>query len=77
MVARCVVVRVMGLSSDGNAIIDIDNITRCIQVTPLISSSRIKPYRSIKCRHIMCPYPQRTCKQCEEVFKRQMNIGIL
>lgn len=67
MSSKYYVTHIMGHSSDGNAIIDVNVITRTLAVTPLTPSARLKPYRSLMCGHIMCPYPHLTCVECHDL----------
>lgn len=57
-------VRVVGRSSNGNTVIDVDTLTRRVQVTPLYADSNVKPYRGSGCGLLKCSFPNRTCNEC-------------
>lgn len=68
MVVEYSIVRVVGLSSNKKAFIDINTMSRRISVTPLSSATGVKPYDDFGCGYLRCAHPDITCINC------QMNI---
>lgn len=66
------VCRVIGLSSDGEAVIQVSPKSRRLSVTPLFSDTPVNLFRSFGCTFVSCPYPNKTCKKCHLNFVHQV-----
>lgn len=65
MSVRYRIARVIGISSNGKAAIDVNTIARRVSVTPLHSKSKDTLYRSFGCGLVKCTYPNKTCNECK------------
>lgn len=64
MSTKCCIARIIGLSSNKKAVIEIITIARRVSVMPLRSTSKETLYISFGCGHTRCPYPNKTCNKC-------------
>lgn len=67
-------VRLVGRSSNGDAMIDVDTLSRRVAVYPLYPSSFIKPYKGMGCGMLQCQFPKRTCTECLHKFRKGVVI---
>lgn len=64
--------RYIGLSSDGRALVEVNNISRRLIVTPLFSATQTNQYNSFGCSYARCPFPDATCNRCELNYEHQI-----
>lgn len=67
-------VRLVGRNSNGDAMIDVDTLSRRVAVYPLYASAFIKPYKGVGCSMLQCSFPDRTCKDCLHKFRKGVVI---